>query len=53
MGSPRDRSFSITRGYMFQLAFCISWNPEKIGSNRCTGKCKQAKKGEPSFFHHP
>jgi hypothetical protein len=23
---------------VFQLVFCISWNPEEVASNRCAGK---------------
>jgi hypothetical protein len=31
---------------MSQLVFCTSWNPKEVGSNRCAGKCKQAKKNK-------
>ena len=40
-------------GWWFQLLVCISWSPEEVGSNGCSGKSKQMKKSEPSCFHCP
>jgi hypothetical protein len=49
---------SVPWGQVSQLVFCVSRNPEEVGSNRGAGsKCKQAKKQEafppPLSLHRP
>ena len=43
-------SCSVPRLQVFQLVFCIRWNPEEVGSNRSSGKCKETKKNGPFLF---
>jgi hypothetical protein len=41
--------WEVPRGWVFQLIFCIPWNPDEVSFNRCAGNnYKQAKK-EASF----
>ena len=49
--TQESRGCSVPRGWVFQLVFCISWNPEEVGSNTCANKCKQSKKKRTLPFY--